>query len=356
MKMAIKLIFVCVLCLTVSGILYFAGVLIFATITEFKPEASETIPLKKENSSILPVMEELNFLTWNIGYGGLGKESDFFYEGGKMVRPDQPLSEKYIHGIADFISSNDSNDFILLQEVDFHSKRSYFLDQAEFLDKVTDGFSMSKAVNYKSPYVPVPYLNPLGKVNSGIVTMTKYNPVESVRISTPGSYSWPKRLFMLKRCLLVSKFNVENGKSLVVYNIHNSAFDDADALRDEELNLIRKQATQEYQNGNYVIIGGDWNQNPPGLAMNSAVPYKVKALRPIPADLMPDDWKWAFDSSLPTNRDVDKPFDKDSTLCQLIDFFLVSPNIDLIQIRTIDLEFENSDHLPVMMKIELKEE
>lgn len=356
MKMVIKLVIVCVLCLTASGILYFAGVLIYATITEFKPDATEAIPVKNNKTDLVPLRHELTFLTWNIGYGGLGKEMDFFYEGGKMVRPDQYLGEKYILGIKEFIASNDSIDFILLQEVDFHSKRSYFFDQAELLSKMRAGFSTVEAVNYQSPFVPVPYLNPMGKVNSGIVTMAKYFPVESIRISTPGTYSWPKRLFMLKRCLLVSTFNLVNGKRLVVYNIHNSAFDDADALRDEELNLIRTNATQEYQKGNYVIIGGDWNQNPPALAMNSTVPYKVKTLRPIPTDLMSAEWKWAFDSNLPTNRDVDQPFNKDSTSCQLIDFFLVSPNIDLIQIRTIDLEFENSDHLPVMMKIELKEE
>jgi endonuclease/exonuclease/phosphatase family metal-dependent hydrolase len=111
----------------------------------------------------------------------------------------------------------------------------------------------------------------------------------------------------------------------------------------------------EFQKGNYLIIGGDWNQNPPGLKMHDTVPYQVKSLRPIPDHLMPDDWTWAFDNKLPTNRDVDKPFDADSTICSLIDFFLVSPNIEVLETRTINLGYENSDHLPVILKVKLKE-
>jgi endonuclease/exonuclease/phosphatase family metal-dependent hydrolase len=43
------------------------------------------------------------------------------------------------------------------------------------------------------------------------------------------------------------------------------------------------------------------------------------------------------------------------TTCSTIDFFLISPNIEVLEIRTLDLEFENSDHLPVLMKIKLND-
>jgi endonuclease/exonuclease/phosphatase family metal-dependent hydrolase len=355
MKMILKLIIVCILCLITVAIIYFVGVLVYATITEFKPKPTENIPVKPENNTVIPLEQELSLLTWNIGYGGLGKEMDFFYEGGKMVRPAHTQSQKYIDGISEVIKANDSIDFFLLQEVDFNSKRSYYQDQSEKLFALTNYYSLTKALNYKSEFVPVPYLNPMGKVNSGLVTISKYIPEESMRIATPGSYTWPKKLFMLKRCLLITKYKVSGQHDLVVFNIHNSAFDDADALRDEELKLIRSLALEEYNKGNFVIAGGDWNQNPPGLEVSGSNPYKVKKLRPISVELMPDGWTWAFDGSSPTNRDVDRPFDKCTTTCSLIDFFLVSPNIVVVEIRVLDLEFENSDHLPVILRIRIKE-
>jgi endonuclease/exonuclease/phosphatase family metal-dependent hydrolase len=354
MKMIVKLIIVCILCIAAAAILYFVGVLIYGSLREFKPQTMEKLPIKSVNSNVIPIHKNLSLLTWNLGYGGLGKEMDFFYEGGKMVRPEEFLCQKYIRGIVDAIAANDSVDFFLFQEVDFNSRRSYYQDQAEIIAAAISDFNYFSAINYKTDYIPVPYLNPMGKVNSGLMILSKYNPFECFRISMPLTYSWPKRLFMPKRCILISKFGLESGKKLILLNIHNSAYDDADALRDEELKLIRVHAIEEYQKGNCVIIGGDWNQNPPRWEMTGSNDYKAKPLRPIPADLMPEGWTWAFDSSLPTNRDVDKPYDKATTNCSMIDFFLVSPNVEVIEIRTLDLEFENSDHNPMILKIRLK--
>jgi len=354
--MILKLIIVCLLCLAIVVILYFAGVLIYATLTEFNPGPIEIIPVEKDKMEVVHVQNEFNLLSWNIGYGGLGKEMDFFYEGGKMVMPSNSLYSKYMNGVSDFIISMDSVDFFLLQEVDFHSKRSYSQNQAQILFSNFNNRSFTTALNYKSAYVPVPYLNPMGKVNSGLVTWSKLNPYEAQRISSPASYNWPKKLFLPKRCLLTTRYKVESGHDLVVINLHNSAFDDADALRDEELKLIRKFALDEYTNGNYVLAGGDWNQNPPGLKITINGGYKLKPLRPIPADLMPEGWNWAFDPSLPTNRDVDKPFDNKTTNCTTIDFFLASPNIEVLKTQTLDLGFEYSDHLPVILQIRLKGE
>jgi endonuclease/exonuclease/phosphatase family metal-dependent hydrolase len=338
-----------------TGILYFAGVLIYASVTEFKPVSVKSIPVEPQDKSLIPVQQELSFLTWNIGYAGLGKEMDFFYEGGKQVRAPESLTMKFLNGIKDFIRANDSVDFLFLQEVDFHSKRSYFINQETEIKDIFTDYATTSGTNYDVSYVPVPFLNPMGKVKSGLLTVSKHFPVESSRISTPGTYTWPKRLFMLKRCLLQTRYKTANDHDLVLFNIHNSAFDDADALRDDELNLIRSLAVEEFTKGNYVIFGGDWNQNPPELTVESTRIYKVKTLRPIPDDLMPEGWTWAFDQRFPTNRDVDKPFDKAISVCSTIDFFLVSPNIEVLETKTVDLEFENADHLPVFMKIRLKE-
>ncbi|MFH0843373.1 MAG: hypothetical protein V1903_12250 [Bacteroidota bacterium] len=56
---------------------------------------------------------------------------DFFYDGGtKVITPEKNCLED-IFGIEDFLTKYDTIDFILLQEVDRDSKRSYRIDQYE---------------------------------------------------------------------------------------------------------------------------------------------------------------------------------------------------------------------------------
>ena len=153
MKMILKLLIVCILCLLTVGILYFAVIFIYSFITEFKPSQIEDIAVDKSGIQTVPTEKEFSLLTWNTGYGGLGKEMDFFYEGGRMVRPDESLSKHYIQGIIGILEKQDSLDFILLQEVDFNSKRSYYTDQSLMISTVLADYNILPAINYFSKYI-----------------------------------------------------------------------------------------------------------------------------------------------------------------------------------------------------------
>jgi len=353
MKMVIKLVITCIICLGIILAIYILGVLLLGLITEFKPPQVEEIEIQKNDQKSIQAGQVLSLLSWNIGYGGLGKEMDFFYEGGQKVRPDTILSTKYLNGLKSFLNKQDSLDFILLQEVDFNSKRSYGVNQADAISAILTDFNKISAVNYFSNYVPVPFFNPMGKVKSGLVTWSKYALESAKRVSTPGKYSLPKRLFILKRCLLISRYEFDNGKELVLINLHNSAFDDADELRKAEMEFIKQFITEEYEKGNYVIAGGDWNQNPPDLNLEQIKQYKPRNVWPINKDFLPNGWNWAYDPSIPTNRDVHEPFNIQSSTCTVLDFFITSPNIKIIETRTTDLGFEFSDHQPVLIKLKL---
>jgi len=354
MKMVIKLIIACVVCLVGILLIYIVGVLIYSLLSEFKPSQVEEITTEHVGLKQIKANQELKLLTWNIGYAGLGKEMDFFYEGGQKVRPDKDLSKSYLQGISDVLVKQDSIDFILLQEVDFDSKRSYNIDQSIEISTVLPKHNKISAINYLSKYVPVPYLNPMGKVKSGLLSYSKYKATEANRLATPGKYSLPTRLFMLKRCLLISRYQVDNEKELVLINLHNSAFNDAEELRKAELNFLKQLIIEEYGKGNYVIAGGDWNQNPPGLNMGKIEKYKTRSVWPIEKNYLPKDWNWAFDLSVPTNRDVHEPFNIHTTTCSILDYFVTSPNIELIETKTIDKGFVYSDHQPVLVVIKLK--
>ncbi len=353
MKKAMKLVLVCITCLISICILYLAGVLVYTSLTEFRPAKIENLTIGTKGMETVPVDSVIRLMTWNIGYAGLGKEMDFFYEGGKKVYPKRSLQKKYMDGIKKTACDLDSMDFVFLQEVDYNSERSYSTDEAGLLADCFPGFNRMSAINYNSKYVPVPLLKPMGKVLSGIVIFSAYKPEEAVRLASPVNYSWPKRLFMLKRCFIETHYRTDDHKELILINLHNSAYDDANALRKAELSLLKSILESEYSKGNYVIAGGDWNQNPPGCDLSKIKGYRVKTVRPLDPDFLPQGWHWMFDPDKPTNRDVGQPFDKSATECTIIDYFVTSPNIKSIAVKTMDLGFENSDHNPVILEIKL---
>ena len=114
---------------------------------------------------------------------------------------------------------------MLLQEVDLSSRRSYYLNEK---DTLVSHFACHAALapNYVVGFVPVPPSSPMGKVNSGVLSMSRYQPESSTRYGYPGMFGWPSRLFNLRRCMLVNRYPAENGKQLVLINSHLSAFDD----------------------------------------------------------------------------------------------------------------------------------
>ena len=123
---ALKVILRTLLVIIIVFIAGFIGLLVYAKVTDFKPEEKEVIS-QPENISVLKDSLSISLLTWNIGYAGLDKDMDFFKDGGTKVITPKDICMSNIDGIADFLIKNDTVDFILLQEVDRDSKRSYHI-------------------------------------------------------------------------------------------------------------------------------------------------------------------------------------------------------------------------------------
>ncbi len=336
-------------------VLYLVFIILVGVFTDYHPaEVTELeVSGKQENTEILD--STLTFLTWNIGYAGLGAEMDFFYDGGKMVRPTRNQIEKYTVGILDYLELTDSIDFILLQEVDRESSRTKFQDELSMALGILTGHSSSFGYNYKVQFVPVPLTNPLGKVEMGQATFSEYFPISSQRYSYYSAYAWPKRLFMLDRCFLVSRFHLPNGKELVVINTHNSAYDSGGKLRDIEMPLIRNFMLNEFEKGNYVVAGGDWNQNPPDYQPETIeTVYPAVRREALEKTLFPEDWKISYEPQKPTNRGVENPLTPGKTEVTIIDYFILSPNIELENVKVDFQNFQYSDHEPVLMNATLK--
>ncbi len=346
-----------ILWIVVIVVLAFAGFILYITLVDYKPEPVESLlSVDKDNIEVVQI-DTLNLITWNIGYAGLGAEMDFFYDDGKKVRPSKEMGRKYLDGIKQFIAQTDSIDFWLLQEVDFKSKRSHYFDEVKEITDIKKGTHYVFAKNYDVPFVPVPITDPLGYVKGGMITFSEYTMAEATRYAYPLIASWPDKLFLLDRCFILTRFPLASGKDFVVMNTHNSAYVYDSALRVKELNILKEKMLEEYAKGNFVIAGGDWNANPPLFKPSGQynghrfVPSQVK----MAENTFPKGWTWAYDTSAPTNRQNYQAYVKGENGTTILDYFILSPNIELLRVQTIDLNFENSDHNPVFMKIALKE-
>jgi endonuclease/exonuclease/phosphatase family metal-dependent hydrolase len=338
-------------------VILFVGFLAYISITDYRPARVINL-MNGSNSTIEPIDKDtFNLMTWNIGYAGLGAEMDFFYDGGKKVRPTKKLVEKYLNGIEHFVSTHDSINFWFIQEVDMHSHRSYDFNEVKAITKAKEGSHAIFAFNYKCPFVPVPWYEPMGAVKGGLMTFTNYPYDEATRYAYPLIAPWPNKLFLLDRCFILTRFPLANGKDLVIMNTHNSAYIYDSLLRVKELNILKNKMLEEYKKGNYVIAGGDWNANPPHFKPkgkydgNRFVPTKVQ----MSNKTFPANWKWAYDPTAPSNRQNYKSFVRGENGTTTIDYFILSPNIKLLRVKTIDLNFADSDHNPVYMKVALKQ-
>ena len=344
---------------------YLAIILIHGSIHDYQPE--DQMELKSDQEAGLATIRDsvLSFITWNTGYGGLGAQSDFFYQGGaayfwsggKMVRPPESQVNQYIEGALRFIRTYPA-DFYLFQEVDYSSNRSYLKNQFQAYLLQLPNYEAYYAQNLVVARIPAPILQPwkaYGKTDSGLASFSKYKASKAIRYQLPGNFGWPDRIFLLDRCVALTRHPVKNGKELVVMNIHNSAYDEDGSLRSQQMDFLKALALKEFEQGNYVVLGGDWNQCPPGFAYDSFLPQKA-AKYPhinIEKDFFPKDWQWVYDPTFPTNRKSDETYRKGKTFVTLIDFYLLSPNLEAKEVKTINQDFQFSDHQPVFLELKL---
>ena len=72
-------------------------------------------------------------------------------------------------------------------------------------------------------------------------------------------------------------------------------------------------------------------------------------------DELPQGVRLVYDPSLPTCRSLDQAYtgDRDNHVFYLIDGFLVTDNVQVEDVRTVDLDFAYSDHNPMLMQVTL---
>ena len=344
------------ICGIVVGVILLLVVLFFGFImlTEFKPEERTTLTVEGNDEEFEGTYFDI--VTLNTGYAGLSEDVDFFMDGGEGVNPESKEKvQENITGINGTLDLFDP-DFYFLQEVDKDSSRSYHIDETtEFKSSYS---TRVYAQNFVCNWVPYPVMHMIGKVDSGIMTLSKHKISSAERISLPVNISWPKRMFMLKRCMLVSRVPLKDSdKELVLVNFHLEAYDDKKTTQ-EQTEVVMNFIKSEYDKGNYVLAGGDFNMSFPGMA--NAFPYiegDIWRAGKLSNDMLPEGFKFAYDTAVPTCRVLNAPFTS-LTENQLyaIDGFILSPNLELDFIAAVNGNFRYTDHNPVYMRVKFVEE
>lgn len=357
MKKVLKMMIQIVIVVVVIVAVLLGGFIGYTYATSYKPVAIEVIEVETGDGKIttLQTNKDYKITTFNIGYGALGDEQDFFMDGGKN---SGALSEEEVltnmTAIDQFVESTNS-DFVLLQEVDVEGKRSYNINQLDYFRE--DGYAIAYGINYDVFYVPVPITNPHGRAKSGIATLSHINPTAAARYDFDGEEPFPKGLFDLQRCFTITRYDAPNGKELVIINAHFSAFDKGGQIRVQQLAQMKQVLIDEQELGNYVILGGDFNHELPGTSSDNFTwtdDYPTWC-HIMDENFLPANYSWAVDGSAPSIRANNKPYIRGENFLATIDGFAVSDNIEIITVKTHgELDFINSDHNPVELVFKLK--
>lgn len=383
-------------------VIVLAGIIAFLTITEFKPEETEELELFGVTEKALYEGDEITLLSYNIGYAGLSADMDLYTDGGEGVKAStSTLVDRNLESVRQLVKGQNC-DVLMFQTVDKQADRSFDINEVTYLTSLFPGMA-SYSTNYKCKFIPLPVKSPLGNIDSGLLTINKFPVTASSRIALKNSYSWPMKLFKPKNCLEVqrvllgdlvlapseasgdmtaakkseegkeaekedkkdkkknkkvetSQVVANGGAELIIVNAHFEALDNGD-IKINQTKALANFVKDEYAKGNYIIIGGTFNQTFPG-SDNTLYPLRnTTNFMPgiLEETLFGSGWTFAYDERKPTARLCNQPYSEYDPYmqCYVIDGYICSPNVSVLGVRTIDTEFKYSNHQPVKLRVKL---
>lgn len=313
------------------------------------PPAVEPAEIHNAAAAQLAPDAGLTITTWNVGYAGMGAESDFIFDLGKQRRPlSGQLVDRNLDAIAQELGTLDS-DLILVQEAAQPSWVTYQRDVLSGLSAALPGYSMSFGADVNTRFVPPPF-----NVQVGNATFSRI-PIEAAeRRGLPLEPTFQMGIFRKGYRMHVSR--IGGAHNWVIVNVHLSTFDSAeDDVRRAQVEAILEFARSEYSKGARVIVGGDWNLRlaETHFAHSTAESFQFW-IRDFPKPLLPEGWSLVADPKVPSVRLAHQPYRARETYTLVIDGFLVSPNVAVQDVKTHNLRFVHSDHHPVTARFAAK--
>ena len=286
--------------------------------------------------------DALSVTVWNIGYAGLGAESDFSVDGGKnYLPPSRAVTAKNLEGVRRELRQTNA-DVILLQETARASLLTRGADSVAGAAEALKGRDNAFSADFTARLMPPPFRSRHGLFSSVGVGGARREiaplPLEPLFI-----LGLSRRLYHMH----IVRVPAPGGEWTLI-NIHLSAFDEGANVRLEQLRAVLAYAGAEYAKGNRVIIGGDWNYE----FHRPERPYTTEEkylfwVHPFPYEELPAGWSVAIDRETPSVRTNERPYVRGENFTTVIDGFIISPNVRAESVKARDLDFQFADHQPV---------
>lgn len=321
----------------------------------------ETISDNTSAGDPLTAGEKYSALTYNIGFGAYTPDFSFFMDGGKYSWAKSKDSVKEtIKGAGELVASKDP-DFALVQEIDLDATRSYHVNEYSILKEIIPAYNCVFAQNYDSAFLFYPFTQPHGKSKAGLALFSKYPITGSMRRSFPISTSFTK-FFDLDRCYSISRVPVDNGKELVIFELHMSAYGNSDAIREGQIRMLSEDMQKEYEAGNYVICGGDFNHDLKAADTQDDSAEPESWAYPFPRSELPEHFSFCLDQLSEDEknnlwnsaRNADMEYVPGETYTVTLDGFIISDNVECTGYENVNTGYSYSDHDPVYMEFQLK--
>lgn len=307
-------------------------------------EDEHAIYIENEFSIPLDTDSTYSIISYNIGYLS-GMTNNLPVERSKSLFED---NLKKVYSEFEELQA----DILCFQEIDYHSKRSLYVNQQEEIQKLGYNY-VYQVINWDVKYLPFPTF-PIsahfGEILSGQSILSKYELTEtsrivldridakftnkdflnldSIRIKSKKIF---ESIYYLDRLAQIVKVNID-GKTVVIINVHLEAFDTATRMK--QTNRVAELYTT-YKDDYPVLIVGDFN---------SDIDYENPSIQSIL--ILPNIrsavilGKKTFPSSNPKER---------------LDYIFYNENfIKLKSAKVLNSFGEASDHLPIMMEFTLK--
>lgn len=293
-------------------------------IVEAIPGALETSP---------PPQEELVVLSYSIAYG-LG---DLSHKGA-----DPAAVYDRLDAIIETIAASGA-DVVLLQDVDFASRRTHDVDQLQYIAAVLGWGFVARVITWECRYLPLPFWPPqrhTGRLRAGQGVISRYPIVQNrrQRLSQPPAQPLWSPLFAPYRT--VQMVDIQCGGRMVrLLNVHLEPHDGATRQRQaqELVAFVRQVATPHC-----VLMGAFHSVASEATAMHGAPSLQLDQTMDIITTGLRDRLRLVADMSPGYPADAPR---------YRLDHVLVGPGLQTVETQVIMLDEPVSAHLPLLVRL-----
>lgn len=338
------------------------GGFLLLRILNYFPSPQEPAELHTDASAATPLSigaQTVRILCWNIQYSA-SRNYHFFYEGGKAVVPDKKDVEATLASINRVVKKYDP-DIILWQEVDRDSTRTHRIDQLKRFLQANPYPSWAATPYHKSAYIPTPGHQHMKRVNMQLAVFSKFTIKRATRYALPLlQESFLRRAFNLKRAVLEVEIPLKQGGSLLLMNTHLSAFSKNDGTMKRQIKKLMELTNAAERSGKPWFIGGDFNLLPPGVAPSTLGKKEAayySSLQNNPIQPMFEKWRSGLTLEAykknPSLYNTYLPYQA-SQADRWIDYIFTGSKASVVTYKVLSQYTSISDHLPILIELELK--